>query len=248
MPHSNHRVDEAFNTYRQRMAAGRKARRNPLKLWGVNEDKRRNTMSDVETGQARGLEGSSPLHHATTAPESRDHDDYEGSRDLAATNLNGTSGFAAANNTGAEMTRRINTSDKAAETTKAADPAETGSKKRHPLSVGQQLKTIFSSWVNILLIAIPAGFAVNYAGVDGRIVFAVNFIAIIPLAGLLGLATEEIALEFNETIGGLINATFGYVNKTGSAGPGIFRAFRARAQVDGEYGLVLTFWAVTPSS
>merc|ERR1712087_464154 len=34
-------------------------------------------------------------------------------------------------------------------------------------------------------------------------------IAILPLAGLLGEATEQVALHTNETLSGLLNATFG---------------------------------------
>ncbi|KAI7908073.1 calcium/proton exchanger [Cokeromyces recurvatus] len=41
------------------------------------------------------------------------------------------------------------------------------------------------------------------------VVFTLNFIAIIPLARLLGFATEEIALRSGSTIGALLNATFG---------------------------------------
>jgi Ca2+:H+ antiporter len=40
-------------------------------------------------------------------------------------------------------------------------------------------------------------------------VFITNFIAIIPLASLLGFATEELAIRVGQTIGGLLNATFG---------------------------------------
>ncbi|KAI8967281.1 calcium/proton exchanger [Mycotypha africana] len=40
-------------------------------------------------------------------------------------------------------------------------------------------------------------------------VFTLNFIAIIPLAKLLGFSTEEIALRSGSTIGALLNATFG---------------------------------------
>uniref|UniRef100_A0A7S3KYE4 Sodium/calcium exchanger membrane region domain-containing protein n=1 Tax=Amphora coffeiformis TaxID=265554 RepID=A0A7S3KYE4_9STRA len=39
--------------------------------------------------------------------------------------------------------------------------------------------------------------------------FWLNFIVMIPLASILGDFTEEVALHTNETIGGLINATFG---------------------------------------
>lgn len=82
-----------------------------------------------------------------------------------------------------------------------------------PFTLRNQLqRTIFSSWINLLLIAAPVGIALNYAGVDGKVVFTVNFIAIIPLAGMLSFATEEIALHLGESLGGLLNASFGYVH------------------------------------
>lgn len=83
---------------------------------------------------------------------------------------------------------------------------------KEPFTLRNQVRrTIFSSWVNILLIAAPVGIALNYAGVDGKVVFTVNFIAIIPLAGMLSFATEEIALHLGESLGGLLNASFGWV-------------------------------------
>lgn len=66
-----------------------------------------------------------------------------------------------------------------------------------------------NSWINVLLVAVPVGIALKFAGVSAIIVFVVNFIAIIPLAAMLSYATEEIALRTGETIGGLLNATFG---------------------------------------
>ena len=77
--------------------------------------------------------------------------------------------------------------------------------------VGQLKATLLNSWVNILLVAVPVGIALNYTHVNPVIIFVVNFIAIIPLAGLLSYATEEIALRTGETIGGLLNASFGSV-------------------------------------
>lgn len=74
---------------------------------------------------------------------------------------------------------------------------------------GQLRATLFSSPINILLFAAPVGIALNYTGVNKVIVFVVNFIAIIPLAGMLSYATEEIAMRVGETLGGLLNATFG---------------------------------------
>jgi Ca2+:H+ antiporter len=79
-----------------------------------------------------------------------------------------------------------------------------------PFTVRNQIQaTIFNSYINILLLAAPIGIGLNYAGISGTVVFVVNFIAIIPLAGLLSFATEEIALHLGENLGGLLNASLG---------------------------------------
>lgn len=70
-------------------------------------------------------------------------------------------------------------------------------------------ETLLSSWVNVLLVFVPVGIAVKTAGVDPTIVFAMNAIAIVPLAGLLSHATEIVANEMGDTIGALMNVTFG---------------------------------------
>jgi Ca2+:H+ antiporter len=89
--------------------------------------------------------------------------------------------------------------------------------KHKPYTLQNQLHaTIFNSWVNILLLAAPVGIALNYAKVDGKIIFVVNFIAIVPLAGMLSFATEEIALHVGESLGGLLNASFGYMHHQSS--------------------------------
>ena len=68
---------------------------------------------------------------------------------------------------------------------------------------------LFASWINVLLVFVPVGIAVQTAGVNKTIVFAMNAIAIIPLAGLLSHATESVAIEMGDTIGSLMNVTFG---------------------------------------
>ena len=68
---------------------------------------------------------------------------------------------------------------------------------------------LFSSWINVLLVFVPVGIAVQAAGANKTIVFAINAIAIIPLAGLLSHATESVASEMGDTIGALMNITFG---------------------------------------
>jgi hypothetical protein len=80
--------------------------------------------------------------------------------------------------------------------------------KRFTLS-NQLRATVFNSWINILLIAAPVGIAVHFVNVSPIAVFVINFIAIIPLAALLSYATEEIAIRASNTIGSLLNATFG---------------------------------------
>ncbi|KAI8636258.1 Sodium/calcium exchanger protein-domain-containing protein [Parasitella parasitica] len=69
--------------------------------------------------------------------------------------------------------------------------------------------TVFSSYINYFLIFVPIAIAFTVLGASPTVVFTLNFIAIIPLAKLLGFATEEIALRSGSTIGALLNATFG---------------------------------------
>ena len=68
---------------------------------------------------------------------------------------------------------------------------------------------LLSSPINILLVFVPVGIAVNFAHVNPVIVFAMNAIAIIPLAGLLSHATEAVASTMGDTVGALMNVTFG---------------------------------------
>lgn len=68
---------------------------------------------------------------------------------------------------------------------------------------------IMSSYVNVLLVFVPVGIAVKGAGLSPGLVFAMNAIAIIPLAGLLSHATESVAKRMGDTIGALMNVSFG---------------------------------------
>lgn len=71
------------------------------------------------------------------------------------------------------------------------------------------IKICLSSWVNMLLVFIPAGIAVHFARINPTIVFAMNAIAIIPLAGLLSFVTESVAHRLGDTWGALLNVSFG---------------------------------------
>ncbi|EEQ97851.1 calcium/proton exchanger, putative [Perkinsus marinus ATCC 50983] len=72
------------------------------------------------------------------------------------------------------------------------------------------LKALLLDPVNILCVFTPIGVASSILGWSPAWVFATNFIALIPLAKILGDATEELAVGLrNDTLGGLLNATFG---------------------------------------
>ncbi|CAK7206357.1 hypothetical protein SEUCBS139899_009147 [Sporothrix eucalyptigena] len=68
---------------------------------------------------------------------------------------------------------------------------------------------LFSSWINVLLVFVPVGIAAHFANLSAGIIFAMNAIAIIPLAGLLSHATESVASRMGDTVGALMNVTFG---------------------------------------
>jgi Ca2+:H+ antiporter len=60
-----------------------------------------------------------------------------------------------------------------------------------------------------LLVFVPLAIAAELIHASPLIVFSLSSIAIIPLSGILGTATEELAGHTGPTIGGLINATLG---------------------------------------
>ncbi|KAK2073902.1 hypothetical protein P8C59_008145 [Phyllachora maydis] len=66
------------------------------------------------------------------------------------------------------------------------------------------------SKVNWLLLFAPVGIAVKcIPTISPGVVFALNAIAIVPLAGLLSHATESVARRMGDTVGALLNVTFG---------------------------------------
>ncbi|MBP0016010.1 MAG: calcium/proton exchanger [Cyanobacteria bacterium SBLK] len=60
-----------------------------------------------------------------------------------------------------------------------------------------------------LLIFIPISVAAHYLGWGAATTFITAGLAIVPLAALMGTATEEIAIVVGPNLGGLLNATFG---------------------------------------
>ena len=62
--------------------------------------------------------------------------------------------------------------------------------------------------INWLLAFIPVSLAVEIAH-QPLLVFVTSGVAIIPLAGLIGRATDQLAMHVGPRLGGLLNATFG---------------------------------------
>jgi Ca2+:H+ antiporter len=68
-----------------------------------------------------------------------------------------------------------------------------------PPSLHESFKIIlFSSWINVLLIFLPLGYIAYALEWSDTWVFTLNFFAIIPLAKLLGFATEDVSLRVGQ--------------------------------------------------
>ena len=92
---------------------------------------------------------------------------------------------------------------------KAKLPMTTRMRNGSKRFVNHTKDALFASWVNTLLIFVPIGIAVHAAGLGPEIVFSMNAIAIIPLAGMLAHATEAVAARLGDTLGALLNVSFG---------------------------------------
>ena len=93
-----------------------------------------------------------------------------------------------------------------------------------------------NSVLNWLLIAVPIAFYAKIAHLDESIQFISSLIGIMPLAFLMGKATEEIATRTSESIGGLLNATFGNAAEIIIALVAVFAAANAFSASDPELG------------
>jgi Ca2+:H+ antiporter len=63
--------------------------------------------------------------------------------------------------------------------------------------------------LNWLLVFFPIGLGLDWFGASPILVFLASALAIVPLAGLMGDATEVLARYLGPTVGGLLNATLG---------------------------------------
>ncbi len=66
-----------------------------------------------------------------------------------------------------------------------------------------------SSAIYFLLVFAPVAVALDFAGADHLVLFAVAIVALVPLAKLIGDSTEHLAVHYGATVGSLLNVTFG---------------------------------------
>lgn len=66
-------------------------------------------------------------------------------------------------------------------------------------------------FLSSLLVFIPIGYIAHFCWLPEWMSFTANFLAVLPMAWLIGKATEDLAAHTSELIGGLLNATFGNV-------------------------------------
>ena len=69
--------------------------------------------------------------------------------------------------------------------------------------------TLCCSKANLLLVFVPLSFIAIARDWNPVALFILNFLAILPLAELLSWSTEQLSASVGQTIGGLLNATFG---------------------------------------
>ena len=71
------------------------------------------------------------------------------------------------------------------------------------------MRHLWASWLDLLLVFVPLTVALEIVKADPLVIFATSALAIIPLAGLLGQATEHLACHVGAGIGSLLNASLG---------------------------------------
>src|SRR5438105_5656230 len=81
---------------------------------------------------------------------------------------------------------------------------------KKPATAKRSLKELLMEHgLDVLLIFIPAAVILHYTRAAELWVFIASGLAIVPLAGWMGKATEALAEKLGAGIGGLLNATFG---------------------------------------
>ncbi|KAF8912029.1 Sodium/calcium exchanger protein-domain-containing protein [Gymnopilus junonius] len=68
---------------------------------------------------------------------------------------------------------------------------------------------LFGNYFNVLLVFVPLSALAHYLHWDVSLRFSFSFLAIMPLAKLLGDSTDQMSSKLGQTLAGLLNASFG---------------------------------------
>lgn len=83
----------------------------------------------------------------------------------------------------------------------------------HPAKTFRPLKSswflLTNGWLNVLLVTVPVTIAAKFVNWPATVKFVISFLSIIPLAALLGDATEQLSMSLSQSVSALLNATFG---------------------------------------
>jgi len=71
------------------------------------------------------------------------------------------------------------------------------------------LRALADNRLNLLLISAPISWVIHAMAPESPWVFIVAAISLVPLAGIIGLGTEQLAARSGPALGGFLNATFG---------------------------------------
>lgn len=69
-----------------------------------------------------------------------------------------------------------------------------------PTFISSVKVTATSSWFNVLLLFVPIALGFSFAGASDSLVFSLNFMAIIPLAKLLGFGKRHALVSLGKNI------------------------------------------------
>jgi Ca2+:H+ antiporter len=71
------------------------------------------------------------------------------------------------------------------------------------------VRALLSNRLNLLIAAAPLSWVLRRVAPDSPWVFITAVISLVPLAGIIGLGTEDLACRAGPAVGGFLNATFG---------------------------------------
>jgi Ca2+:H+ antiporter len=92
---------------------------------------------------------------------------------------------------------------------RAPGPDAPGDEPHDPAGLGTALRRLAKQPFYWLLLALPVAVGMELLHAGPLWVFVFSGLAVVPLAGLMGRATENLAETLGAGIGGLLNATFG---------------------------------------